>query len=315
VLTIGQVLEVTIGLLRRRWRTGLSLALLFVAPGAIVSSFYGMRANETADGVMPELESRVLDGGALMTAEQAERLLGAAVAYLGASIVAGLLASVGAVAFSALVAAELSGGPGSVASVSRAALRRALSVVAFAVVTSAIVIGLVVAALGVVLLVLALSPGDSATRGGPGIFAALVVGVALVMAVVYLSLRWASAFAIMALEDAGWRAALARSWQISRDHVLRILAVVALGTLLSLLISVFVAQLLAIVVVDWAVPTLGLDPTVAGVLVVAAGAVVVAPLLPVLVAVLTVDLRRRHGEPTSGPVVPATGRPDTPDGS
>jgi hypothetical protein len=63
VLTIGQVLEVTIGLLRRRWRTGLSLALLFVAPGAIVSSYYGMRANETADGVMPELDSRVLDGG------------------------------------------------------------------------------------------------------------------------------------------------------------------------------------------------------------------------------------------------------------
>jgi hypothetical protein len=314
-LTIGQVFEATIGLLSRYRRMALAIALLFVAPGAIVTAVFGMRANEVASGMLPELGGEVLAGNVLLTEADAARLLGAVVTYLGATVLAGILASVGAVAYSALVISDVRGAPADLSEALGTALRRTLSVVAFAIVTSVVVVGLIVAAIAAVLVVLAVLPGDPVSGGGPGVFAALVVGVALVVAVVTLSMRWAPAFAIMAFEDAGWRAALARAWQISRDQVLRILVVVAVGTLMSLLLSLLVAQLLAIVVVDWAVPTLGLDVTVAESLVVAAGAVIVAPLIPLLVAVLTVDLMRRHGEAPAGLETTTGGPSGKPEGS
>jgi hypothetical protein len=111
----------------------------------------------------------------------------------------------------------------------------------------------------------------------------------------------------MAFEDAGWRRALARSWQLSAERVWRTLAVVLLATVVSLLISALVAQLLAIVVIDWATPAFGIDPVVGECLVVTTGAVVAAPITPLLVAALYVDLRRRNGETIAAQATPVRG--------
>jgi len=295
-LSIGQVVELAVTVLSRRWSTALALALLFVAPGAVATTAFGMRFNSVAFEILPELGDGLLTGTPVITNADAERLLGALVAYLGATVVAGLLGSIGAVAFSRLLAPDLGLGSAELGSALGAALRRTASVIAFGIVTTAVVVALVIGALLAVLAVLTVLPPGTGSQGGPGVFGALIIGVALAVAIVYLTLRWAPAFAVMALEDAGWRRAFVRSWDLSRERVWRILAVVALGTLVSLLLSALIAQMLAILVVDWAAPTFGVDPSVGESLAVAAGAIVAAPLTPLFVAALYVDLRRRRHE-------------------
>jgi hypothetical protein len=302
-LSIGQLLEWTVNVLSRRWTTALAIALLFVAPGALATAAFGTRVNDLALDVLPDLGAGILEGAAPTRAE-AEGFLGAMAAYLGATLVAGLLGSIGAVAFSRLIAPDLGLGPADLGSLLRVALGRALSVIVFGLLTSAIVLALGVAALLAVLAVLMVAPPPSGAPGGPGVFAALIIGVALAVAVVYLTLRWAPAYAVMALEGAGWRRALARSWELSAEHVWRTLGVVLLGTIVSLVLAALVAQLLAIVVIDWAAPTFGLADIIGASLVTTVGAVVTAPLTPLLVAVLYVDLRRRRGEDVLPPALP-----------
>jgi hypothetical protein len=295
--------------LSRRWSTALAVAVLFVAPGAVATTAFGMRFNDVAFELMPDLGDGLLAGSPVITNADAERLLGALVAYLAATLVAGLLGSIGAVAFSRLLAPDLALGGADLGSVLRVALLRTPSVIVFGIVTSAIVVALALGALGAAMAVLTVLPPGTGAQGGPGVFGALVIGVALVAAVVYLTLRWAPAFAIMALEEVGWRRALARSWELSRDRLWRIFAVVALGTVVTLLLSALVAQMLAILVVDWAAPTFGLDPAVAESLVVAIGATIAAPLTPLFVAALTIDLRRRRPETIDPAARPPIGRP------
>lgn len=280
--------------LARQWKPALLLAALFVIPGALATVAFGARFDEVAGDVMPALSDGILEGTTTLTSADAERLVGALAAYLGASIVAGVLGSIGAVALSRLLAAVAGIGPADVGDALRTGLRRAPSVVVFAVVTSLIVLAIGAAALVVVMLLLTMQPAG--TRGGPGVFGALIVGVALVLAVVYLTLRWAPAYAVMALEEAGWRRAMSRSWQLSADNMWRILAVVVLGTIVSFVLAAVVSQVLALVIVDSLAPRAGFDAAAAGRFIVVLGAVLAAPITPVLVAALTLDLRARHGE-------------------
>jgi hypothetical protein len=294
-----------VAVLRRDWATALLLAGLFVIPGALATVAFGARFDQVAGNLMPAVSDGILEGTTTLTRMQAEQLVGALAAYLGASIVAGLLGSIGAVAFSRLLASEASVGPGDLGDALRTSLRRTPSVVVFALVTSLVILAMAAAALVVVLLLLGAQPAG--TRGGPAVFGALVVGVALVLAVVYLTLRWTPAYAVMAIEEAGWRRALSRSWQLSADHLWRILAVVFLGTLVSFVLAAVVSQVLALVIVDGLAPRVGFDAAAAESLIVVCGAVLAAPITPVLVAAMSLDLRTRHGEaglPGTQPIDP-----------
>jgi hypothetical protein len=309
-LTVGQVVELAVTALSRRWSVALVLAIVFVGPAAIATAAFGMRFDDVALGVIPG-SLDVLGGSGVLTANEAEQLIGAAIAYVGATLVAGLLGSIGAVAFSRLLAPDVGLGGTDLSDALGVALRRAPSIVAFGLVTGGVILALAFVAGVAALALLLLLPAPSGSAGGPGAFGALVVGVALVVAVIYLSLRWGVAFAVMAFEEAGWRRAIARSWELSAERIWRVLAVLLLGTLVSLLFSVVVTQLLAIAVVDWAGPALGVDELIARSFVVAAGAIVVAPITPLFVAALYVDLRRRHGEGLgSGPVADVSAQSD-----
>jgi hypothetical protein len=165
---------------------------------------------------------------------------------------------------------------------------------AFMLVTSAIVVALVLAAAAGILLVTASSPGP-VLQGGPGAFATLLIGVSLVAALAYLTMRWCVAYPVMAVEDAGWRASLSRTWSLSADNVLRSAAVVVFAALLTLVGTATLGLLLSVgAAILLGVPGDSL-PLVAATLVTAVVTVLLAPLGPALVAVLYVDLRARRG--------------------
>ncbi len=287
-------MEVGIAVALRRWRTLLALALLFAGPAALLTASTGLRFDRVANDVLSDVGPEVLQGVPVLTMAQFDRLSGAFTAFLLATLLAGILGSLGAVAMSAAILGPRATWATETTSALRVALRRAPSVMAFMLVTSAIVVALALAAAAGILLVTASSPG-AVLQGGPGAFAALLIGVSLVAALAYLTMRWCVAYPVMAVEDAGWRASLSRTWSLSADNVLRSAAVVVFAALLTLVGTATLGLLLSVgAAILLGVPGDSL-PLVAATLVTAAVTVLLAPLGPALVAVLYVDLRARRG--------------------
>lgn len=293
-MRLGMVIEVTLRILRRQWSTVLVLALLFAGPGALLTAATGIRFNSVVLDVLPGIDAGVLEDAPLLTASELQRLGEAFVAYMAATLVAGLLGSIGAVGFSAVVMADYQGRRSELGETLLTCLRRSASVLAFVVVTSLLILAIAIAAIVAASAAVSLFSAGSMQRGGPGVFVALIIGVAAVVAIAYLSMRWALAFPVMAIEGAGWRVALLRSWQLAADNVWRIFGVVLFGALATVFVAALISQLLAVVIVDVVAVRAGLDATVAESVVVALGTVLLAPLSPLLLAVLTLDLRQRH---------------------
>ncbi len=300
-MRLGTVIEVAVRILRRHWALLLLLSLLFAGPGALLTAATGIRVNEVAESIFPGIRDGIIEETAVITEEELPRILGALAGYVLAAIVAGLLASIGALGYSAVVAADYRSRRIELGEALVACLRRAPSLLAFILVTSLIILALALAAGVVILLALSWLPAGTGGAGGPGAFLALIVVVSLVVAVLYLSMRWAPAFPAIVVEGLGARQALARSWFLSADNVWRIFFIVAFGAVATALIAAFISQLLGVLIIGVLAPSLGLDELVAQSITLALGTVLLAAVLPVLTAVLYFDLRARRDLPLTTP--------------
>ncbi|MFO7533709.1 MAG: glycerophosphoryl diester phosphodiesterase membrane domain-containing protein [Candidatus Limnocylindrales bacterium] len=304
-MRVGTILEVGVRILRRHWALLLGLSLLFAGPGALLTAATGIRVNEVALDIFPGISEGIIEEGMVITDDQLARITGALVGYVIAALVAGVLASIGALGFSAVVAADYHGRRIQMGEVLRICLSRAPAALAFMLATSLVVIGLVLGGVVVILLVLSLLPGASGGAGGPGAFAALVVVVIMVIGVTYLTMRWAPAFPAMVNEGLGAREALARSWHLSGDNVWRIFFIVAFGAVAAALMATVLSQILGVLILGLLAPALGLDDLIAQSIALAAGTVLLAALVPVLTAVLYFDLRTRRDFPAASPPSPS----------
>lgn len=296
-LGLGAIFDVGIRIVRRHWAVLLGLAVLFVGPGALLTAATGMRFTDVAVDIFPTIEEGVLDSTTAVTAAQLERLIGALGAYVGATILAGVLASIGALGFSAVVGADYHHRSMSLSEALRIVVGRTPSALVFILVTSLIIIAIAVGALALIIASASILGAGTLDRGGPGVFVALIVAVALVVSVAYLTMRWAAALPVLANEGGGWRRAMTRSWHVSGDNVWRIFVVIILAALATAVLTALLSQLLAVVLIDRVAPALGLDVAVATSVVTALAAVLLAALAPVWTAVLYFDLRVRRDPP------------------
>jgi hypothetical protein len=281
----------------------LLVSLLFVGPGALLSSATALDFTDEVVALFPELDSGTIDPDLRWTNSELERLLEALVPFLGASLLSGILGSIGALAFSKAVADDYHARPAEASRAVRAAVRRTPSALVFMLVTGLLMVGLIVVGLVAMTLATLALPVNSSGVGGPGTFVALIVVVALIVAIVYLSMRWAPAYTAMVEEGAGWRAALSRSWHLSGDSVLRIFAVSAMVAIITWLLSALLGALFE-GLLGLVGASLELDVRVTSTIALAMATVIVAPVMPVLMAVLFFDLRARHDAPSAGAVAP-----------
>lgn len=296
-MRVGQVLEIGLRILRRHWAVMLVVALLFAGPGALLTSATGLRFTEVITDVLGFEEGVLVDTGLVVTEAQLERVIEAVTPFLLATFVAGVLLSIGALVFSAVVVEDYHARPAQLGTCLRAGLRRALSALGFMLLTSLITVGVLLAGLLAMSAATIVLPTSSVSAGGPGVFLALVAGVAMVVALVYLSMRWAPAFPAMVEEDAGATLAFRRSWHLSGDNVWRIFVVLLFAGVVAALGSSVVAQLATLVLVNGLAPEPGQAELVASTIALALGSVLLAPLMPVLTAVLYFDLRARRDVP------------------
>jgi hypothetical protein len=297
-MSLGTVFEVGTRILRRHWGVLLLMALLFVGPGALLSSATAMRFTEVFVDLFPEFEDGVIiDTGRVFSNAELERAIDAVLPFLGASLLAGVLGSIGALAFSAIVAEDYHARPAETGVVLRKALQRTPSALVFMLVTGLLITGLIASGLLVMSVVTLILPTASVGGGGPGVFLALVVAVAMALALVYLTMRWAPAYPVMVEEDAGWREALRRAWHLSGDNVLRIFAVSLIVALVTAIISSVLGGLFEAFLGGLVGPALGLDELVTSTIALAMASLIVAPAMAVFTAVLYFDLRARRDLP------------------
>jgi hypothetical protein len=296
-MPVGQVLGVGLAIVRRRWPTLLVLALLFAGPGSLLSSATGLQFLTVAGDVLKahtQPGTGVIDPDLTLTQAELDRIVAALVPYLLGNAVAGVLLSLGALAFSAVVEADYFGRRGGTGPALRACLRRTPSALAFMALTSLLIIGIIVLGLLGTVTATAMWPSAAGSVGGPGAFLALVAIVAMAAAVAYLTMRWAPAFPVMVVEDAGWRKTLRRAWFLSGDNVLRILLVSVVGALITAVAGSVITELASILLVDLLAPNLGLDTAIASTVAGALGSTLLAPVGLVFMAVLYFDLRARR---------------------
>jgi hypothetical protein len=303
-MRLGQVFEIGTRILRRHWAVALTVALLFTGPAALLSAATTLQFTDVAVDLLPGLGEGVIEADPDLSDAEVGRLLDAFVPFLLGTLVAGVLGSIGALGISAVVAEDYHARPATVRTALRACLRRAPSALVFMLVTGLLVTGLIV--LGILGMGAAMLVLPAASSGGPGVFVALIIGVALVLALIYLTMRWAVVYPVMVEEGAGWRGAISRSWHLSGDNILRIFAVLVLVTIVTALISAILGSLLDALLVNVVAATFGLDPQVASILALALASVVVAPAMAVYTAVLYFDLRTRRDVPSA----PSTAAPD-----
>lgn len=307
-MSVGQVFEIGRRILRRHWAVLLLVSLLFVGPGALLSSATALNFTDAALALFPDLEGGTIERELSLTAAEQERLLDAVWPFLGASLLAGILGSIGALAFSKTVVEDYHARPPSIGRVVRAAVERTPSAIVFMLVTGLLMVGIVVVGLVGMTIATRALPVNSSGVGGFGAFVALIVAVALVVAMVYVSMRLAPAYTAMVEEGAGWRQALSRSWHLSADNVLRIFAVSAIVAVITFLLSSVLGSLLDALLRAVGGP-LGLDPLISSTVALALAAVVVGPAMAVLIAVLYFDLRARRDLPAGPSSPPAPSGP------
>jgi hypothetical protein len=236
---IGRVLEVGTRILRRHWAVLLAASALFIGPGSLLSTASSAGFLDTFEDVFIDPATGLLETDAAITQSELDRLVDALIPVLGASLLAGVLATVGTLAFSAVVADDYHARVPRTGSILPRTVARVPSAVAFLLVTSLVIVGIGLA--GVLAMTAAAVALPGSGSGGPGVFLALIAGVAAAGAIGYLTLRWLPAYPAMIEEDIGWRDTLRRSWYLSADNVLRLLAVFVI----ALLATAFLDYLLA----------------------------------------------------------------------
>lgn len=286
-------LDVAFRIVRRHLGPLLVLSLVVIGPGALLVAATGLRFNEVAADLLSLVDT---DGGGppILTQAQTERLAGAAVAFLLSSALAGVLGSFAALGSSAIVRSDYLALRLSATAALRVTLARALPALGVIVVTSLLIVAIIAGGIGLMVLAIAGLNAGPVQAGGPGVFLAFVVGVAMVLVVVYLTMRWALALPAIVIEGAGLRTALARSWQLTEEGVWRTFAVVALAALITAILAALLGNVLALGIADGLAPAVGLDPVVGEAVAAALASVIVAPLAPVAAAVLYHDLRARR---------------------
>jgi hypothetical protein len=309
-LTLGMVFEIGIRILRRHVGPLLLLAVVFQAPAGLLTSAAGLAFSDTLLDLLPGLSTGRQSVDLSLSPGDVQRLSGSLGLVVVATALAGVLGSVAALAYAAVVAADHDGRDMGAREASALALRRALVGLGVVIVSSLVVVALGLLAGGLMAVALVAMPPDP-SGGGPGVFAAILVGVACALALVVLSVRWGVALPAVALEPGGPLRALTRSWRLTAGQAWRTAGVIVGAGLAALLLGAIVGQLLAFVLVDVVASRLSLGP-IPDLFVGVVSSVVAAPVVPVLVAVLYHDLRARRDVPVGGSDVPSSRSPSNP---
>ena len=296
-MDLGQIVDAVVALYRRRWALLLGLCAVLEVPATILSglillplparlaAIVGFDILDPPTTIDP---SRVV---ATPTLDQTMGILGPIWLSALVSIIAGTLTTIAVIY--AVVRLRL-GQDAGVGSSFRAVLRHLVRIIlAFAVYTIAL-LGLLALGVAAVALVLSLSPG--AAGGGPLAFAAILAFTAVLVATIFVSIRWTFWAQAVMIDEAGPLGSLGRSWRLVSGSTARVIGYGLLFGLAAGIIEGLLAQI-GLILVSAVSGVLSAEvQLVLRFAVSSISTLLLAPVVPVAMTLLYLDLRVRRGE-------------------
>ena len=243
-MDLGQIVDAVVALYRRRWALLLGLCAVLEVPATILSGLILLPLPDRLTAIVgfdildPPTTidpSRVV---AAPTFEQTMGILGPIWLSALVSIIAGTLTTIAVIY--AVVRLRL-GQEAGVWSTFRAVLRRLVGIIlAFAAYTIGLLV-LLALAVAVVALPLSLSPG--AAGGGPLAFAAILAFSAVLVATVFVSIRWTFWPQAVMIDATGPLGSLGRSWRLVSGSTARVIGYALLFGLAAGIIEGLLAQI------------------------------------------------------------------------
>jgi hypothetical protein len=175
-----------------------------------------------------------------------------------------------------------------------AVLRRLVPILGALIVYSVALIGLVILAFVGFAIPLSLAPG--ALGGGPLAFAGLLVLAALIVLIVFVSIRWTFWPQAVILDRTGPVASLGRSWRLIAGSTWRVVGYALLFGLAAGILQSVLAQIGLIVLGGFAAVLAEPVRLILGFVINTLTGLLLAPVVPVAMTLLYVDLRVRRGE-------------------
>ena len=243
-LDIGRIFELTFSLFRFGWRTYLAAAFLIMIPVAIVFAIAGLYTSSAARTWYEQIQD--------LAAGQTVTLDSSFLVVLGFGLIVGVLFAIGTFVAETAVThaayATYNGQPAGAGRATRFALGRLGALAAAYLVTFLASLGIVFVGVFVAsLLFFATSSGGRITQG-PGVFFALVIFVAALAALIFITIRWALIVPVIVIERIGGVAALRRSWRLVSGSTWRVLGyLLVFGLVFGLIAGVLTFALTIIV--------------------------------------------------------------------
>lgn len=294
------------------WRTFITINVVAYLPIALVSALSAY----ATEGPMSDWQQSLLASGAGGYANQSQLLATfpwwAFALAIGTGFLVGPFATIGQAALVDAVATALSGGRLSARASLGTAVARLPSLIAIYLVLS--LIGIAAASLGLALPLISFLPSVGIT-GGPLVFVGLVLFVALLAAVIFITIRFS--FALMALiaERLSAGQALRRSWHLLAGSMLRLIGwSIVFGLILALIgvVVTFVGLFIGLIVSPpqpGSLATLQSGSVIAETFATTLIEGLFAPFLTIGLTLLYFEIRWRHGEPVPAPGQPPIGQP------
>ncbi len=289
------------------WRTFVAINVIAYLPVALVN----VASVYLTYGAVSDWQQTFLDRGLQGYGDVSQMWAAYPWEAVGITALAGLLvgvfAMVGQAAIVDATATAMRGERLSATASWRAALARLPGIIAIYIVLGAITLALALLGIGVPLLAVLPSLGIT---GGPVVFIGLVVFVAAIVAVAFMTIRFAFAVFVLIVERLPAIQALRRSWRILSGSMLRLIGwSLVFGLILGFIGFVigFVGLIISFVIEPPRLATLGtfsMTTEVLQALLTSFAAAIFTPISAIGLTLLYFEIRWRHGE-----AVPAPGQP------
>jgi hypothetical protein len=301
-LDIGRIFGLTFSIFRFRWRTLVGVALLIMVPvSAIVAVANAYQISS------PDWMSQFSDLSAAQQFDAYWNSLWTSLPLsIGYGLIVGILSYIGNGAITDAAARTFVGSPvGALASVRRSLGKfitfGAIYLVIFLVEVVLVAVGV---AVGAALFLPSIAGGR--VVGGPAVFLALIVFVALAAVLIFLTIRWSLAAQAVMIESAGAMTALRRSWHLVSGSAWRVLGyILGFGILVGLIaavLSVIITLLLNPIRIV-GLTQVSIDPVRLAIATFIAGVIAgtLIPIPTIATTLLYYDLRFRKGEKAPEP--------------
>jgi len=283
-LSLADLLEATIRLYRRAPLPLLLISAVVQVPAGFVSGVLGATSQEAFLRLGTAAPRDI-------SAADVQALLGLTLGFLALAIVVGVASYLSGAATMHAAATMLTGDRASVRGAYGAVLRKLGALLGSLLLSAGALIALALGLVIILVLVALILGPTQAGIGGPAAFATIVLLVAFVVGIVFLSVRWAVSVPAIMIEGRGPAEGLGRSWRLVTGSTWRVLGIMLVFSIaLGLLLTLAQQLVLTLPLGDLSSLTSG---TVLYGAAIAITSTLAAPILPIMVTLLFLDLRFR----------------------